>query len=140
MLNKNNREVLYQAKESEEQISLFEWAGYTQRRHPELKLLYHVPNGGLRNKTTACRLKLEGVKAGVPDLCLPVARGRYHGLYIELKARRGKATSNQTEWLDALEEQGYATAVCYGWRAASETITNYLSLNLIGTPPPTRRI
>mgnify|MGYP004433785991 CR=1 FL=1 len=38
-----------------------------------------------RDARTAANLKRQGVKAGVPDLHLPVARGGYNGLYIELK-------------------------------------------------------
>ena len=112
--------------ESEEQITLFEWAALQSRKHPELEWLYHIPNGGHRHKTTAFRLKREGVKAGVPDLCLPVPRGAYHGLYIELKAGRNMATNNQTRWLQALAKNDYATAVCHGWEAATKTILKYL--------------
>ena len=43
-------------------------------------------------------MKRQGVKAGVPDICLPVARNGYHGLYIELKAGKNKATKNQEKW------------------------------------------
>lgn len=94
----------------------------------ELNLLYHVPNGGSRHKAEAGRLRAEGVKAGVPDLCLPVARGQYHGLYIELKRQRGGRTSDhQSEWLDALSAQGYKAALCYGWEQAAGTIIEYLT-------------
>lgn len=73
-------------------------------------------------------LPAEGVKAGVPDLCLPVARGQYHGLYIELKRQRGGRTSDhQSEWLDALSAQGYKAALCYGWEQAAGTIIEYLT-------------
>lgn len=93
-----------------------------------LNLLYHVPNGGSRHKAEAGRLRAEGVKAGVPDLCLPVARGQYHGLYIELKRQRGGRTSDhQSEWLDALSAQGYKAALCYGWEQAAGTIIEYLT-------------
>ena len=112
--------------ESEEQARLFQWAIYECGKYPELKLLYHIPNGGSRNKREAANLKRQGVKAGVPDLCLPVARGRYHGLYIEMKAGRNKASDNQKQWLSDLNEQGYCAVLCYGWNAASEVITNYL--------------
>jgi len=112
--------------ESDEQIALFEWAAFQTRKYPELDLLYHIPNGGHRHKTTAIRLKREGVKAGVPDLCLPVPRGIYHGLYIELKAGRNRTTDNQDRWLQALSKNGYCTAVCHGWEAATKTIVNYL--------------
>jgi hypothetical protein len=115
----------YAPSESEEQAALFEWAKWRVNIYPELKLLYHIPNGGKREKATARRLKTEGVKPGVPDICLPVARRGYHGLYIELKAR-GKPTAGQLEWIDALNEQGYAAAVCCGMRAAVDLILKYL--------------
>lgn len=72
--------------ESVEQTNLFRWAAYEQGKYPELKLMYHIPNGGSRNRLEAANLKKQGVKSGVPDICLPVARGAYHGLYIEMKS------------------------------------------------------
>lgn len=113
--------------ESAEQINLFSWADFASGAHPELRWLYHIPNGGKRCAATAGRLKAEGVKSGVPDLCLPVPRGGYHGLYIEMKRERGGGTSeNQDIWLEFLARQGYAAAVCNGWEAASKTLLEYL--------------
>lgn len=116
------------ASESEEQQALFQWADIVSARFPELKLMYHVPNGGQRSRATAGRLKAEGVKSGVPDVCLPVARGGYHGLYLELKVKPNKPTENQIIWIDALNAQGYKAVVCYGWRECAEQIENYLKL------------
>lgn len=61
--------------EANEQEALFRWTVFVRGRFPEIELLYHIPNGGSRNKLEAANLKRQGVKAGVPDLCLPVARG-----------------------------------------------------------------
>lgn len=114
--------------EAQEQMTLFSWAAMQSGKYPELNLLYHVPNGGSRHKAEAGRLRAEGVKAGVPDLCLPVARGQYHGLYIELKRQRvGRTSDHQSEWLDALSAQGYKAALCYGWEQAAGTIIEYLT-------------
>jgi hypothetical protein len=66
-----------------EQTALFSWATWQEQLYPDLKWMYHVPNGGHRNKATAARLKAAGVKAGVPDVVLPAPKGIYHGLYIE---------------------------------------------------------
>lgn len=115
--------------ESEEQITLFQWARLQSGKYPELSLLYHVPNGGSRNRAEAARLQAEGVKAGVPDLCLPVPRGGFHGLYIELKRQKGSKTSDdQKAWLSNLEKQGYFVALCKGWEAAAKVITEYLTM------------
>ena len=76
--------------ESGHQEALFSWAAYRTGLMPELQYMYHVPNGGKRDKATAAVLKRQGVKAGVPDIMLPAARAGYHGLYIELKAGETK--------------------------------------------------
>ena len=113
--------------ESSEQKALVHWATLQARTtYPELALLYAVANGGRRDVITGARLKAEGVRPGVPDLCLPVARGPWHGLYIELKASGGHVSAVQREWIAALNAQQYHAVVCVGWQAAADTITAYL--------------
>lgn len=112
--------------ESVEQQHLFTWAAFYMGKYPELKLLHHIPNGGSRTKAEAGRFKAEGVKAGVPDVCLPVARSGWHGLYVEMKKQGGTVSKAQSEWLHDLAQQGYLTAVCYGWEAAAQIIQDYL--------------
>src|SRR5690606_24999959 len=69
---------------------------------------YHIPNGGYRNPIEAAKFKRMGVKSGVPDICIPMARKGYHGLYIELKrVSGGKLSTTQTEWRDKLLREGY---------------------------------
>lgn len=115
--------------EAQEQADLFRWAELQSGAYPELRLLYHIPNGGSRPKTEAAKFKGQGVKSGVPDLCLPVARGKFHGLYIELKRRSGgRVSDTQKKWLSALQDQGYAVIVCRGWDCAREAIMEYLKL------------
>jgi hypothetical protein len=113
--------------ESQEQAALFEWAKLSEWKHPELKLLHAIPNGGLRDARTAAVLQRTGVKSGVPDLCLPVARGGFHGLYIELKRLKGGVLSiNQKTWLSLLAKEGYKAVMCKGWLEARDAILNYL--------------
>ena len=113
--------------ESEEQQALFLWAGYMRCQIPELGMLYHIPNEGKRSAATGGRMKAEGLKKGVPDICLPVARGGFHALYIELKRTKGGRTSDeQREWMEALGSQGNLACVCRGWNAARRTILEYL--------------
>ena len=113
--------------EAQEQMTLFSWAAMQSGKYPELNLLYHVPNGGSRHKAEAGRLRAEGVKAGVPDLCLPVARGQYHGLYIEMKVGKNTTSDSQEWWIEHLRKQGYKVAICYGWEEAAAELTEYLS-------------
>lgn len=100
-------------------------------RYPEVyELIFHVPNGGYRTKATAAKLKAQGVKAGIPDLVLPMARGGYFGLYIEFKATVDPAavSPSQHACIRRLNEQGYLAIVCRGHRDVIEVLRAYLML------------
>ena len=123
--------------EAVDQETVFQWAALMRPRYPELYLLYHIPNGGSRNALEAANLKRQGVKAGVPDLCLPVARGKYHGLYIELKKEgtrlkkkdgtwASEHIAEQAEMLEILEFRGYKAVFCVGFDEAKKVIDDYL--------------
>lgn len=113
--------------EHEEQVALFQWVRVAAGSRPALNLLYAIPNGGHRHKAVAAKLAAEGVKPGVPDLCLPVARGEFHGLYIELKrAKGGTVSAGQKAWLGDLSAEGYCAMRCNGWDEARQALTTYL--------------
>ena len=113
--------------EQQEQIALMHWAELNSGKYPELDLLFHIPNGGKRGAKEAAIFKAAGVKKGVPDLCLPVARNGYHGLYIEMKRIKGGVVQpTQIRWARDLERQGYAVALCKGWREAAAVLEEYL--------------
>lgn len=113
--------------EHDEQVSLIQWAFLSRKTRPELKGLAAVPNGGLRSKATAGKLKAEGVRAGYLDLQLLVARGGYHGLLIEMKRTKDSTTSpEQKEWIKWHTEQGFYATVCKGFLAAKRVIEDYL--------------
>ena len=117
------------AKEHDEQVSLFQWAAHMSGKYPELRLMYAIPNGGLRNTVVARKLKAEGVKAGVPDIFLPAARGGYHGLYIEMKrAKGGTESAEQKDFRELMISEGYKAVVCRGWVKAKDEIESYLKL------------
>lgn len=94
--------------EENEQIALFRWAAYEKSVYPELEYMFHIPNGGVRNKATGGKLKAAGVKAGVPDICLPLPCKRYAGLYIELKA--GKISLSPTNYVGWMHSTATATS------------------------------
>lgn len=115
------------ATEAQEQTALFDWARWASGKHPELNLLFHIPNGGSRNEIEAHNLRLQGVRPGVPDICLPVPRLPYHGLFIELKRRQGGRTSEeQRAWIYCLNKNGYRAVVCKGWDETRAEIERYL--------------
>lgn len=120
----------YYRKRSEatEQERVINWATFYAKDFPELDLLHHIPNGGSRNQLEAANLKRQGVKDGVPDLCLPVARNGKHGLYVEMKWQNNKTTEKQDWWLEQLRQQGYETAVCWSAEEAMDTIAGYLGV------------
>ena len=115
-------------REDDEQRLLLNWAAMIAGRYPDVRLLYHIPNEGKRSMATGGRLKGMGLKKGVPDLHLPVARGGYHSLYIEMKNETGRANDAQNWWLERLKLEGNYTVVCYGWQSAVDVLTWYLGL------------
>lgn len=113
--------------EETEQMTLIDWCNINICKYPELKLIYHIPNGGKRGKLEGARLKRGGVKKGVPDLCLPVSKKNYHGLYIEMKFGNGRTSKEQKEWIEDLTDQGYRAVVCNGFDEARKEIINYIA-------------
>lgn len=134
---------VYKVKRSEhdEQVALLEWAALNEFRLPDLRWLFAVPNGarltwktdnrGNRYSSEAQRLRKEGLKRGVPDLFLPVPKGRFHGMFIEMKAEGGEPSDEQMAWLEALNDRGYLAALAFGFEEATELIEDYLSLRSI---------
>jgi hypothetical protein len=123
--------------EHSEQVAVIQWAEMMSTRHPELKLLFAIPNGGNRNIVTAKKLKAEGVKPGTPDLFLPVTifdpllQGALlcPGLFIEMKRRKGGSVSTQQRFMiEALKAQGYRVEVCKGAQAAIDVLCDYLGI------------
>jgi hypothetical protein len=134
--------------EHDEQKRLVQALSLALRDNPARGLLFAIPNGGLRNRIVARRLKEEGVKPGVPDLFLPVPAGGYHGLFIEMKRRpyraKGKIhrfypSKEQKKFIARLQEQGYRVEVCEGWERAVEAVEGYLRSELDVTGCDTTR-
>jgi len=115
-------------EEQQQQTALFNWAAIMEHQIPELALMYHIPNEGKRSKVSGAVLKSMGLKKGIPDVCLPVPRGKYGALYIEMKAEHGVVTREQKAMMAALEEGGNKCVVCRSWTEAKEEIEAYLRL------------
>ena len=116
------------AKESDECKAFFMWC----ENHRELKgLVTHYPNEAKRSFSLAKFLQSIGLRKGVSDYFIPVMRGGYGGMWIEMK-RSDKTLSRisleQKNWLAKMDKQGYKTYVAYGYCDAAQAVTAYLDL------------
>ena len=77
---------------------------------------FAVPNGGQRNKIVAAKLKAEGVKAGVPDICI-IHDGMAY--FLEVKkpktgdSAKGQLSKNQKVMIEKIRQAGGEVAVVY---------------------------
>lgn len=129
--------------EEGDQIALLQWATLVHLTLPAAslrfddgddgfrqlsELLIHCPNGGGRSKAEAGRLKAMGVKAGVPDVQLPMRCGPYLGGWWELKQGRNDSSKKQAAFHIELRKLGHYVAICWGWEECARDILNYLRL------------
>lgn len=105
-----------------EQCTLVEWL-----RLKKIKF-YAIPNGFCANAKEGAKMKKSGLEVGVPDLCLPIKRGEYGAMYLELKRKVGSYVSApQQEWLNYLNGAGFYAVACKGADHAIREIEKYLS-------------
>ena len=114
--------------EDTEQINVVTWCRWQQNAFPELSLLHHCPNGGSRNEREAVKFKQMGVLAGVSDLHLPVPKGVYASLYIEMKYGDGRLEDSQKRFLRNAAALGNYCVVCYDAQTAINVIAEYVKL------------
>jgi hypothetical protein len=120
--------------EHEHQVALIAWARRVAiPAAPDVRAgarvadyLLAIPNGGSRNPREGARLKAEGVKPGVSDLLMPLRRGGFGGLWLEMKAPGKKPTPEQREWLARMNAAGYCATWCDDWSLAAKAIAGYL--------------
>lgn len=113
----------YIPKEAEEQETFFEWCAM----HKELRWVHAIPNGGSRHPAEARHLKAQGVKRGVSDIFVPIARNGLHGLYIEMKRRKGgRVSDEQRRFIRDMVAQGYGATICFGADDAIDAVKEYM--------------
>lgn len=120
-----------------EQVALFAWAAYQSRigTAEYLGLLFAVHNQGHGDAIRGAHAKAEGVRKGVFDLFLPVPGPGGHGLWIEMKKRKGGMVSpEQREWSEKMRAQGYACMIARGWREAAKALEMWLGFEEVGWP------
>ena len=98
---------------------------YIQLQYP--KASYCASLGGIRTSMTqAIMAKRTGYVKGFPDLFIYEARNGYHGLALEIKSNKGRATKEQKEWIEALNERGYKAEIVKGLPEILNCIDAYL--------------
>lgn len=120
MLNANGK-----PSEAREQITFFSYVNMKACTDERYRMIFAVANGGSRHKLEAINLKRQGVLAGVPDIFVDVPTDKYHGLRIELKVGKNKATEKQKEMIERYNKLGYKAVVCYGADEAIKTLEAY---------------
>ena len=128
---------MHNRSEYEDQVAIFQWAGLVEYQYPELNLLNGSIMGGTGIKPAILnKLKKAGMKKGKPDINLPIARGGYIGLWIELKRQGGPDPSkDQIKWLMRLDQAGHLAVCCKGSEAAIRMIQAYIDGKLIKGQP-----
>lgn len=111
--------------EHQEQVAFFKIAALYAVTDPRWSCIYAVPNAAKRSPRQGKWMKDEGMKAGVPDICVTVAASGYHGLYIEMKTKTGRLTDSQKMWIDRLKKQGYLALVARGCDDALDIVRRY---------------
>jgi len=88
------------------QVSICKWLDINQY-FP----YFAIPNGGLRHKLVAIKLKREGAKSGVADMFWMVSNNNWKGLFVEVKIEKGKQSQSQKEFEAVAIKHGYYYAV-----------------------------
>lgn len=129
--------------EHQEQAGLISWWNYYAKvvKGIDPRLLLAIPNGANKSMAQAAKFKLEGLRAGVPDLMLAVpkivrklatydtagySKVLFHGLFIEMKRIGEKAKPAQIEFATLLRNQGYSVVIAQGFEEAKRAIVGYL--------------
>lgn len=111
-----------------QQKSLVDWLGLAATRYAILRRVYKIPNEALRSKLERHLVLSEGLRKGVLDLHLPVARQGYIGWWAEFKAGRGKLTPEQLDWAAFLKAEGHHVCEYRSWQVAAQSLIEYLAL------------
>lgn len=112
------------------QAAVFTWArmACVQAQYPGLELLEGSMNGVKLTAAQAGKAKAAGMLKGAHDITLPVARGNYIGLSIELKAGKNKPSTEQIAYGNRLKREGWEVLYIWDdWSLVKDEIIFYLS-------------
>jgi|TARA_R100000482_G_C5130787_1_gene151752 hypothetical protein len=103
---------------------------YIKLQYPNV--LYCASAGGLRTSIKQARMmKATGYVKGFPDLMVMEPVGKFHGLFLEIKTKKGRATKEQLLWRHKLNGRNYVCEITYGFEETKEVIDRYINNKII---------
>lgn len=112
--------------EDGELIKFFEWLAWQTIQRPEFAVVHHVENERRTSWSQGKTRKQKGVKAGIPDIVAPIPRGRFPGLYIEMKSEHGKLSDKQKTMCELLHSLGHCVRLARSADEAIEIFKKYI--------------
>lgn len=113
------RNPLAEPTEHKLQVSLIDYLAYTAK--PEI-FYFAIPNQGNRHIMNATKMKAEGVRSGVADLCFMLPEGRVG--WLEMKTSKGVLSDNQKAFRDRAMALGHHWALA---RSVDEAVVHLTS-------------
>ena len=94
--------------------------------HPEARKILHVPNEGKMSEIAGAILNKEGRRKGVFDLHLPLARGGFHAMWMEVKIPGDDLTAEQRIFMEQVKRDGCHAIVVWTSQEGIDAVLNYL--------------
>jgi len=117
--------ALPKISEHDTQRSVVQWCALARTRYPMLAWLYAIPNAGKRSLGAYAHMRAEGLRPGIPDLCVPAPVGAFGAGYIEHKAKDNKPSDAQMSAMRALAHMGNAVTVSYSFEKSRQWLVAY---------------
>jgi len=113
--------------EEQQQTAFFDYCRAMAHVHKGYELAFAIPNERKASIARHVAMKRAGLTKGIPDICVPIANDKYSALYIEMKIKPNKASSEQMDILRKLNAAGNYAVICWSANEAIEIISKYLS-------------
>ena len=110
-------------EEDNMQIAAVEWF---RLQYPNIAI-HHSPNGGKRTPFEANLFKRMGTRAGFADLFIICPKKGFHGLFIEMKTRKGTQTDFQKQFEQQVTKEGYLYTICRSIDDFIQQVESYLN-------------
>lgn len=92
-----------------------------------MRLAYAIVNAGARSAQAAQYLRAEGLRPGLPDMCLPLPRFGFGAAYLEHKVMPRRLDADQIAYAWALVRAGNAYRISYCFEDSVEFLTRYVT-------------